>query len=335
MRYTIEGGDRLRLDIAEGPLVHLGKIVFAGHRQVPEERLFDYAVGPTRERYSKAQSLLPFVSADVEEGADLVQRFYVSEGFVECTIDKPQYQYVRPDLVDVRIVVHEGQQYFFGNINFVGPTIYGGSVARADARFAQAALHRGASGRYPAAVAVLLQNARLLRGESRCGRRPDARRPRAGASAGDARARRGLLLRRRDGERHAETAAELSRKTFPQVPRQTVQPRSDGQEVPRADAHEPLSTFSRSIRRRSTATGCGSTSTSRKRSRRSLAFQSATAPSTARSSAPRMRIAISLATAGRSRPRSSIRSAATKASSPSRIPTSSTPIMPSRCGSRR
>ncbi len=130
VRYTIEGASRLQLEIAEGPLVHLGKIVFVGRQQLPEERLLNYALGPTRERYSKAQSLLPFVSADLEEGASLVQRFYVSEGFVECTIEKPQDEYVRPDLVDVRIVVHEGQQYFFGNINFVGPTIYGGEALR-------------------------------------------------------------------------------------------------------------------------------------------------------------------------------------------------------------
>ena len=128
VRYTLVGGNRLRLDIVEGPLVHLGKIVFVGHQQVPEEKLFDYAVGPTRERFSRAQAVLPFVSADVEECASLVERFYVSEGFVECTIEKPQYDYVRPDLVDVRIVVHEGRQYFFGQINFVGPTIYGGEA---------------------------------------------------------------------------------------------------------------------------------------------------------------------------------------------------------------
>jgi outer membrane protein assembly complex protein YaeT len=130
VRYALAGGNRLQLDLAEGPLVHLGKIVFVGRQQVPEDRLFNYAVGPTQERYSKAQSPLPFVSADLEEGANLVQRFYVSEGFVECTIEKPQYEYVRPDLVDVRIVVHEGQQYFFGNIDFVGPTIYGGEALR-------------------------------------------------------------------------------------------------------------------------------------------------------------------------------------------------------------
>ena len=128
--YVVLAGNRLRLDIVEGPLVHLGRIIFVGVHQLPEKKLYEYAVRPTRERYVRFQSLLPFVSTDIEEGAGLVQRFYVSDGFIDCTIEKPVYDYVRPDLVDVRLVVHEGEQHFFGQIVFVGPTIYGAEALR-------------------------------------------------------------------------------------------------------------------------------------------------------------------------------------------------------------
>ena len=128
--YHLESGNRFRLDVDEGPLVHLGQINFVGNRRVPSDKLFEYAVGPTRARVSKAQKVLPFIPADVEEGVSLVQRFYISEGYVECVIDPPKYEYVRPDLVSASIVVHEGEQYFFGNIQFIGPTIYGGEALR-------------------------------------------------------------------------------------------------------------------------------------------------------------------------------------------------------------
>jgi outer membrane protein insertion porin family len=130
VRYEIES-NRLRLDVTEGPLVHLGKIQFSGQHSIGADKLFEYAVGPTRQRYSKLQSLLPFVSSDVEEGATLVERFYISEGFVDATVEKPQYNFVQPDLVDALIVVHEGQQYHFGNVEFIGPTIYGAEALRA------------------------------------------------------------------------------------------------------------------------------------------------------------------------------------------------------------
>ncbi len=128
--YTIESGNRFRLTVAEGPLVHLKQVIFVGNRQITSDKLFDYAVGPTRHRVSKAQAVLPFVPADLQEGADLVQRFYVSEGFAECTVEPPSYNYVASDLVNTHIVIHEGQKYFFGNINFTGPTIYGGEALR-------------------------------------------------------------------------------------------------------------------------------------------------------------------------------------------------------------
>ena len=122
--YTLVSSNRFRLTIAEGPLVHLGTLLFTGNRQVKADKLFDYAVGPTRERVSKAQALLPFVPSDLAEGADLVQRFYLSEGYVDSVVEPPTYEYVRLDLVTARIAIREGQQYFFGKINWVGPTIY-------------------------------------------------------------------------------------------------------------------------------------------------------------------------------------------------------------------
>src|SRR5438874_11890075 len=68
VRYSIDG-DRLVLDIKEGPLVTLGVVNFVGNQHQPGDVLFDYAVAPTRERYSSMQQKLPFVAADVEEGA--------------------------------------------------------------------------------------------------------------------------------------------------------------------------------------------------------------------------------------------------------------------------
>src|SRR5881394_1810937 len=58
VRYTI-AGERLILDINEGPLVALGMVNFVGNEHQPADVLFEYAVGPTRERYSSMKSSLP------------------------------------------------------------------------------------------------------------------------------------------------------------------------------------------------------------------------------------------------------------------------------------
>src|SRR5580765_4842172 len=89
VHYVIESGSRLRLDITEGPRFMLRTVVFEGNAREPADKLFEYIVGPTRERYSHLEKNLPFVAADMEEGMHLVQRFYVAEGFLDVVVDPP------------------------------------------------------------------------------------------------------------------------------------------------------------------------------------------------------------------------------------------------------
>ena len=124
VRYTING-ERLILDVNEGPLVALGLVNFVGNQHQPADILFEYAVGPTRERYSSMQKKLPFVAADVEEGADLVHRLYISNGYLDAEVEKPIYHYSDDgSRVDATIPITEGRQYSFGQVAFSGQTIY-------------------------------------------------------------------------------------------------------------------------------------------------------------------------------------------------------------------
>jgi outer membrane protein assembly complex protein YaeT len=131
VHYVIESGSRLRLDITEGPRLMLRTIVFDGNAREPADKLFEYMVGPTRERYSQLEKRLPFVAADMEEGVHLVQRFYVAEGFLDVVVDSPRYKFQeQSNEVDVVVPIHEGRQYFFGHISFAGQTIYGAEALR-------------------------------------------------------------------------------------------------------------------------------------------------------------------------------------------------------------
>src|SRR6266487_1421890 len=131
VHYVIESQNRLRLDITEGPLMTLSKVIFDGNIKEPTDKLFEYVVGPTRERYSKLQKNLPFVAADMEEGAKLVHRLYVAEGFLDSAVDPPRYIFRdQSNQVDVVIPIHEGRQYFFGITSFSGRTIYDSETLR-------------------------------------------------------------------------------------------------------------------------------------------------------------------------------------------------------------
>jgi outer membrane protein assembly complex protein YaeT len=131
VHYVIESGSRLRLNITEGPRFMLRTVDFDGNTREPADKLFEYMVGPTRERYSKLEKRLPFVATDMEEGVHLVQRFYIAEGFLDAVVDAPRYKFqAQGDEVDVVVPIHEGRQYFFGSITFSGQTVYGAEALR-------------------------------------------------------------------------------------------------------------------------------------------------------------------------------------------------------------
>ncbi|PYK11431.1 MAG: hypothetical protein DME61_00730 [Verrucomicrobia bacterium] len=131
VHYVIESGSRVRLDITEGPRFMLRTVIFDGNAREPADKLFEYMVGPTRERYSKLEKRLPFVAADMEEGTHLVDRFYIAEGFLDAVVDPPRYKFQEQSTeVDVLVPVHESRQYFFGSVSFSGQTVYGAEALR-------------------------------------------------------------------------------------------------------------------------------------------------------------------------------------------------------------
>src|SRR4029453_92170 len=90
-----------------------------------------FMVGWTRERYSKLEKKLPFVAADMQQGANLVERLYVAEGFLDAVVDPPLYTFHREtNQVDVVLPIHEGRQYFFGSGSFTGQRIYDAETLR-------------------------------------------------------------------------------------------------------------------------------------------------------------------------------------------------------------
>ncbi|HEX8255126.1 MAG TPA: hypothetical protein VF846_18435, partial [Thermoanaerobaculia bacterium] len=124
VRYTISG-NRLRLDIDEGPRITLGAVNFVGNENIATEKLFDFVVGPTRERYGKTERALPFVPGDVDEGVDLVRRLYISEGFLNAIVQAPNYTAANGGTtMNATIAIVEGRRYAFGNITFTGNTVF-------------------------------------------------------------------------------------------------------------------------------------------------------------------------------------------------------------------
>ena len=130
VRYSISGS-HLRLEVNEGPRVTVGNVNFVGNENLATDKLFDFVIGPTRERYGKTEKTLPYVKVDLEEGVDLARRLYISEGYLNAIVQAPNYSFKADGTqVDLNIAIVEGRRYSFGEVRFAGREVYPAETLR-------------------------------------------------------------------------------------------------------------------------------------------------------------------------------------------------------------
>ncbi len=118
----IDGG-RLILNVQEGPLTTLGETTFVGNTAFDSVTLLDYLIGATRERVSrfKAEEDLPFVEADIKIGTSRIKSLYLSEGYLDVEVAKPEISYSSGyKKASVTLRITEGTKYTIGK-----PMIHG------------------------------------------------------------------------------------------------------------------------------------------------------------------------------------------------------------------
>ena len=126
VNYTIVNRRDLQLKVDEGPLVVLGDIHVNGNDHFKDPTNFQqYIIGQTRERFPASRKDLPYVEADVQKGADLIQRFYLSQGYLEARVGEPSVEFVNDRTrANLTIPVVEGRAYHFGTVAIEGPLVF-------------------------------------------------------------------------------------------------------------------------------------------------------------------------------------------------------------------
>ena len=124
VKWSIDGG-ALALNVSEGPFTQIEEVTFTGNGSIPSTKLRDYLLGATRERLSLLHRTLPYISADIETGAERVRGLYQSEGFLDSVVDQPEVVFSKDKTrVIINVTVHEGMQYHFGKLSFDGDLVF-------------------------------------------------------------------------------------------------------------------------------------------------------------------------------------------------------------------
>ena len=114
------------LTIHEGPLTLLAGVDFKGVSGMPEPTLQAALLNATQTRLPRAKpGNLPFVQADMDSGADRIRGMYAAAGFLDAVVDPVAVRFNgNGTRASVRVTVHEGTQYHFGEIRFQGDLVF-------------------------------------------------------------------------------------------------------------------------------------------------------------------------------------------------------------------
>lgn len=125
VREEITPGGVLILHVNEGPVTYVTETNFIGNDSIDAETLKEYLLGATRERVSRFDKKIPYIEGDILTGVDRIRGLYLSEGFLDSEISKPETK-ISPDKKSASITVRisEGTHYFIGPVEVEGDLVF-------------------------------------------------------------------------------------------------------------------------------------------------------------------------------------------------------------------
>ncbi len=118
--WTVEGGTAV-LKVVEGPQYAVGSIAFEGNTSQKEEDLRAYLLRPTHEKLGRSDANPPLVEADIQKGAEMVQRYYQSQGYLNATVQEPVItMHHETKTQDILVKITEGARYDIGQVSVTG-----------------------------------------------------------------------------------------------------------------------------------------------------------------------------------------------------------------------
>ncbi|WP_245795546.1 BamA/OMP85 family outer membrane protein [Arenibacter nanhaiticus] len=112
------------VNIKKGEKVKINDIIFEGNDQLSDNTLAKALKKTKKKKFYRFWKKSKYIEEDYK--ADLVSLVdrYAEKGFRDARIISDTFVKVGDDLIDLKIKVEEGNKYYFGDIDFVGNTVY-------------------------------------------------------------------------------------------------------------------------------------------------------------------------------------------------------------------
>ena len=112
------------INVKKGDKVKVKNIEFEGNEQLSTSKLRRSMKNTKQKAFGRFWKKSKFIEADYEEDLNSLIDAYAENGYRDARILLDTIQPVNDRNVDIRIKVEEGGKYYFGDIDFVGNTVY-------------------------------------------------------------------------------------------------------------------------------------------------------------------------------------------------------------------
>ncbi|MEM6864153.1 MAG: POTRA domain-containing protein, partial [Bacteroidota bacterium] len=112
------------INVNKGDKVKIRKIVFEGNEKLTNKRLRKSLKNTKKKKLYRFWKKSKYIEADFDEDLSNLVDTYAERGYRDARVLSDTFIRVNENNIDLKIKVEEGNKYYFGDINFVGNSVY-------------------------------------------------------------------------------------------------------------------------------------------------------------------------------------------------------------------
>jgi outer membrane protein insertion porin family len=121
---AITNAEKMVINIKKGEKVKIRDIVFEGNEKLSDKRLRGAMKHTKEKRFGRFWKKSKYIPEDYEEDLTSVVDKYAENGYRDARVISDTIIKVKENKIDIRVNVEEGDKYYFGEIDFVGNSVY-------------------------------------------------------------------------------------------------------------------------------------------------------------------------------------------------------------------
>ena len=112
------------ISVKKGDKVKISAIEFEGNEKLSDKRLRKSLKNTKKKKFYRFWKKSKYIEEDYEEDLDNLVDTYAERGYRDARVISDTFVKVDEKSIKLKIKVEEGDKYYFGDINFVGNTVY-------------------------------------------------------------------------------------------------------------------------------------------------------------------------------------------------------------------